>query len=146
MIKTKSFLISLIAFIVGVISFVLCYYAIYEPFVSLLISAILVGFIAKGLNIFDKFDELIVSAIIGFFAVYVSIDIFIPFASLVGWVSIIYGVIAAFIALFAQFVKIQFLKPYMVEELNKPTSSHCPKCGSELPNDATFCDKCGAKL
>lgn len=89
---------------------------------------------------------MVVSAIIGFFAVYVSIDIFIPFASLVGWVSIIYDVIAAFIALFAQFVKIQFLRLYMVEKLNKPTSSHCPKCGYELPYDATFCDKCGTKL
>lgn len=147
MIKTKSFLISLIAFIVGVISFVLCYYAVYDPFVSLLISAILVGLITKGLNIFDKFDELIISAIIGFFAVYVSFDIFIPFASLIGWVSIIYAAIAAVIALFAQFARNQFLKPYLVEELNKEnTILSCPSCGSNLPKDATFCDKCGTKL
>lgn len=142
----------------GVLSFVFIFYATEEMWVSIIISSLIIGFLANGLGLFEKFDEVLTAAIYAFIAVFISIYVFVPFASIVAAVILMWACIAAVIAGIICFAKLYFIKQGSSGNTNtvsnaskkisdKPVElKDCPECGAKIKKEAKFCEKCGSEI
>ncbi|WP_407394079.1 zinc ribbon domain-containing protein, partial [Methanobrevibacter sp.] len=140
----------------GVISLVLVMNLTYEIWVSLIISSLIIGFLAKGLGLFEKFDDAITAAIYSFIATFIAFYVFVPFASWVAADILIWACISAVIAAIISLIKLYFIKQgnedsQIKNNLNKIAENivdfkDCPECGAKIKKDAKFCEKCGSKI
>jgi len=152
----------------GIVSIVFVWYAFLEDVLALLISSLIVGFLANGLELFDKYDEVITAAIYEFIVVFISLEIFVPFSSLISavyggvWTTaiLIWACIGAVIAAIVSFVKIYYLnkenpktnsnnfnnKSLKANDTENIQFTDCPECGSMIRIDSIFCESCGSKI
>ena len=142
----------------GVVSLVIVMNATIEIWVSLIVSSLIIGFLANGLGLFEKFDEAITAAIYSFIATFIALYVFVPFAYLIASDILIYSCISAVIAAIISLIKTYFINQgnmdnsQIKDNLNKTIANNimdlkdCPKCGAKLTKDAKFCEKCGVNL
>ncbi len=148
----------------GIVSFVFVFYGILEEYLAIFVSSLIVGFLSKGLNLFDRYDEVITAAIYEFIVVSISIYVFIPFNTLIQFfVGGIYATIILYYAIIGSIIAaaISFIKLYFINNGNNTNISNnnshvftnkyvdyknCPKCNSQIRVSALFCENCGYKL
>lgn len=142
----------------GIVSFVVVFYAAEEMWVSIIVSSLIIGFLSKGLGIFEKFDEALTAAIYAFIATFIAMYVFIPFASLVAAAILMWACVAAVIAAAICLVKLYYVHQghnnnpvASTNENNKISESpisfkDCPECGAKIKKEAKFCEKCGAEM
>ncbi|AMK15289.1 zinc ribbon domain-containing protein [Methanobrevibacter olleyae] len=142
----------------GIVSFVIIFYATYEMWVSIIISSLIIGFLSNGLGVFDNFDEVLTAAIYAFVATFIAFYVFIPLASLVAAAILMWACVAAIIAAIICFIKLYYLKKGNEDNSNTTTNVNkkltdnpnefkdCPDCGAKVKKEAKFCEKCGTKI
>lgn len=162
----KLLLTSIISLIVGIVVCLICESYYVDITVTIIIVGALVGIIAKGDGLFSKYDDAIISFILGFLSFFLALYFFIPLGALFGSYIFIYSVVVGVVAIIANILKRYFLKPYLgetrIENRKNEISTNvnntlqnaqsniarreCPECGALIKESAVFCEKCGVKL